>query len=488
MAITNNKEKIQQEFLEICLALSSEKDREKLLSDILDKAMEFNNCDAGTLYLLEEDGLHFSRMVTKSFGVRQGGHGDPITLPPVPLEPEYVCSWAVLRNETVHVDNIRADERFNFTGTKRYDDMTGYYTGTMCVVPLTNDRSEPIGAIQLINAMDEEGNIKGFDEDLRLFTSAIASLSAISLTNMQYAEQIKELLNSLVGALSTAIDQRTPYNANHTKNMVKYSKNFISWLQDTGHPLAFDEAKKDAFIMSVWLHDVGKLVVPLEVMDKESRLGPKLERVLTRFRIIALLTKLAEANGCLSSDFAANQLKELEDASAFIERINRAGFLPDEDLDRVAKLSEKVYTDENGQLQPWLTEDERVALQVRKGTLTADERSIMESHVVVTGKILESVSFPKEYSETPLWAAAHHELLNGKGYPKHISGSAIAPEVRLLTILDVFDALTARDRPYKPAMPVEKALSILHNMAEEGGLDANILKLFEESRAWEERA
>ena len=477
----------QQEYIKICLALSSEKDREKLLSDILDRVMELNNCDAGTLYLLEDDGLHFCRMVTKSQGIRQGGHADPITLPPVPLEESYIASYAVMHNETIHVDNVRSDERFNFAGTKRYDDMTGYFTGTMCVVPLANEKSELIGAIQLINALDENGEITAFDKDTELLTSAICSLSAISLTNMQYSEQITGLLNSLVSAMSTAIDQRTPYNANHTKNMVRYAQNFLDWLDETGNPMAFDANKRAAFIMSVWLHDVGKLVVPLEVMDKESRLGPKLGDVLTRFRIIKLLTRLAQANGCLPAEFAENQLKELDEAAEFVTRINKAGFLPDEDLAKVDELAKKVYTDENGRLNPWITEEEHTDLSVRKGTLTAEERKIMESHVVVTGKILGPVTFPKQYANTPIWAAAHHELLNGKGYPNHLTAADIPQEVRLLTILDVFDALTARDRPYKPAMPIEKALSILHSMVDEGSLDKDILSLFEESKAWEER-
>ena len=139
-----------------------------------------------------------------------------------------------------------------------------------------------------------------------------------------------------------------------------------------------------------------------------------------------------------------------------------------------------------GAQQPWLTESEHVSLSVRKGSLTAEERKIMENHVVMTARILEQVSFPKAYNQVPAWASAHHELLNGRGYPNHISGDEIPCEVRLLTILDVFDALTARDRPYKPGMPVEKALSILESMVDEGSMDGEILGLFRESRAWEE--
>ncbi len=473
-------------FLKICLSISAERDREKLLSDLLDSAMLFNACDAGTLYLLSEKGLEFCRLVTKSMGVRQGGHAAPISLPPVPLEEKYVCAYAVLHGETVYVDSVRSDTRFDLSGSRRYDDMTGYYTGTMCVLPLADDHGETIGALQLINAMDEEGKVCSFDRQAGLLTQALASLTAISLTNMQYAQQIESLLHSLVSALSTAIDERTPYNANHTRNMVRYGERFLDWLSEEGEPLAMGESDREAFLLSVWLHDVGKLVVPLEVMDKADRLGAALEPLLTRLRIIGLLGRIDRLEGRCGPEEESRLRTELADAEAFITRINKAGFLPDEDLERLRALAARRFTDESGAEQPWITEEEETALSVRKGTLTAAERGVMESHVTATEKILGGVFFPKQYAKTPLWAAAHHELLNGRGYPQHLGAEAIPPEVRILTILDVFDALTARDRPYKPPMPVEKALSILHSMAAEGSIDAEILDLFERSKAWEE--
>lgn len=474
-----------KKFLRMCLSLSAELDREKLLSAILDTAMDLSHCDAGTLYLLEDDGLQFCRMVTRSMGVRQGGHADPITLPPVPLDPSYVCSWVVLNNESINVSDVSTDTRFNFSGSAKYDEMTGYCTKTMLVVPLSNDRGDLIGAMQLINALDEEGNTIPFQESVELLVRAISAQAAISVTNMQYAEQITSLLDSLVGALSAAIDERTPYNANHTRNMVRYAVGFLDWLERTKNPLRFDRDKRRTFLLSVWLHDVGKLVVPLGVMDKETRLGPALEDIQQRFRVMILLDRLAAAEGKLGADELAARTKEIQEALALIERVNTAGFLPDEDLAAVDALAARSFTDEAGEEQPWLTENEHTCLSIRKGTLTAEEREIMESHVVVTGRILEHVTFPKIYEEVPAWASAHHEYINGKGYPKHVSGDEIPWEVRLLTILDVFDALTARDRPYKQPMPAEKALSILQSMVEEGSLDGDVLALFKESKAWE---
>ena len=474
-----------EKFLAQCLALTSETDREELLSRILDTAMDISNCDAGTLYLLEDDGLHFCRMVTRSQGVRQGGHADPISLPPVPLEEKYVCSWVAIHNETINVADVHTDTHFDFSGSIRYDDMTGYLTRTMMVVPMANDKGELIGVTQLINALDQQGNVIPFDSNMELLVSAISSQAAISITNMQYSEQITNLLDSLVGALSAAIDERTPYNANHTRNMVRYGARFLDYLEKTGDPWAFDKNKRRTFLLAVWLHDVGKLVVPLEVMDKESRLGSRLGDIKDRFRIMDLLDNIRFLRGEISREEYEGSTARRQDDLEFIEKVNKAGFMPDENLERVELIASRTFTDETGRTQPWLTEEEKTCLMVRKGTLTAQERSIMESHVVVTGRILSKVTFPKIYANVPAWAAAHHELLNGKGYPDHLTEEAIPKEVRLLTILDVFDALTARDRPYKPAMPLEKALSILHSMRDEGAVDAELLEKFERSKAWE---
>jgi len=464
-------------FIDLCLALSAERDREKLLSMILDSAMEISACDAGTLYLAEDDGLHFCRMVTLSKNIRQGGHDAPISLPPVPLDPSYASAWAALNNKSVNVPDIHGDTDFNFYGSYKYDEMTGYKTKSVLMVPMSNEKEEIIGVMQLINAKDSFGRTIPFDASIEQLINAIASQAAISITNMQYSDQIMQLLDSLVGTLSTAIDERSPYNANHTKNMVRYATNFINWLDKTNSPYRFDENKRRAFLMSVWLHDVGKLVVPLEVMNKPDRLGPLYERLKNRLHEKTLLAKIDLLEGRIEKPQYEKIIGKCDDILALVDKINGAGFMQD---DMIAMVKDLHSTG-------WLTDEEFENLSIKKGTLTEEERAIMESHVVVTRKILDNVAFPKIYARVPEWAAGHHEMLNGKGYPNQLTADQISREVRLLTILDVFDALTAVDRPYKPAMPVDKALSILHIMAEkEGSIDLELLKRFEESKAWEQ--
>lgn len=473
-----------ERLLNLCIALTSEHDREILLSQILDTAMDLAGCDAGTLYLLEEDGLSFCRMITRSLKIRQGGHDDPILLPPVPLEDSYVCAYAANHAESVRIADVRSSSRFDFTGSLQYDEMTGYQTISMLVVPMLNDKGELIGVMQLINALDPSGNVIPFSQENEFLISAAASQAAICITNQQYSDQISDLLDSLVRSLSSAIDERSHYTANHTKNMVAVAEAFLDWMEQTGHPDRFDSEKRKAFLMSIWLHDVGKLAIPLEVMDKATRLGDALQDVEERLRMIGLLDKIALLEGTVSEEEYASRENERKSLLQFILRINEGGFLSEEDRKIAEDLAGKTFIDENGEERPWITKEEADCLLIPKGTLTADERALMESHVVITEHILDQVRFPKAYSQVPLWASSHHEYMNGEGYPSHAQAEAIPLEARLLTILDIFDALTAQDRPYKKPMPPEKALSILDSMVEEEKLDEEILSLFKESQAW----
>ncbi len=469
-----------ERFLNICVAITAERDREQLLSQILDTAMDLADCDAGTLYLLEEDGLHFCRMVTRSLGIRQGDPGNPVTFPPVPLEDSFVCSYAAMHNQTISIDDISANTEFDLTGSIQYDEMTGYKTKSMLVVPMTNDKGEVIGVMQLINALGERGV---FSKDIELLMTALASQAAISITNQQYSAQISDLLDSLVRALSNAIDERSPYTANHTRNMVVLAERFLERVGEKTD--LFDKEKRRAFLMSVWLHDVGKLAVPLEVMDKATRLGDHLEPLMERIRVMGLLDKIATLDGRLTQEELSNRDTERKQLKEFILKINDGGFLNDEDRRQLEDLSERTYTDENGDNLPWITAEELTCLMIPKGTLTGEERAVIESHVSITRKILKDVDFPKEFSDVPGWASSHHEFINGEGYPAHAKGEELPPETRLLTILDVFEALTASDRPYKKPMPAERALAILDSMVQEGKIDNNILSMFKESKAWE---
>lgn len=314
----------------------------------------------------------------------------------------------------------------------------------------------------------------------------IGDVTELAELKIRSAEQTKRLLDSIVKTLSQAIDERSSYTANHTRNMVHIAEAFLAWLEATDHPWKFDEDRRRNFLMSVWLHDVGKLAVPLEIMDKASRLGPKLQDIEIRFERLDLLEELAVFKKQMPQGEMEQRKKDRDFYLGEIRRINCAGFVSDDDLAFLEKASKETYCDRDGTVHPLLTPEEIQDISIRKGTLNAEERSIIQSHVTVTRRILKQIDFPEKYMDVAAWASEHHELLNGKGYPDHLENKCIPMEVRLLTILDIFEALTAKDRPYKKPMPIEKAFFVLHDMEKHGEVDGEILGWFEQSHAWDQ--
>ncbi len=476
-----------RELLKIGIALSSEKDRNKLLYLMIKEAMRFTNCDGGTLYTCDGECLKFKVMITISQNVHSGEKGEEINIPPVPMKRENVCANSALTRRVIRIDDVYKENEFDFSGPRKYDGITGYHTQSMLVVPLEDDRGNIIGVLQLINAQTADGKVTSFDEEDEELVKSLASQTAISLTNVNYARELEELLNSFVRMISAAIDARTPYNANHSRNMAKNAVKFIDWLEETGNPWQFDEIKKRAFLMTILLHDIGKMVIPLYVMNKENRLGEQKPFVKARLEKIALLNRIAALEGKMSDEEAAKENEDLKKARELFESLDTKGFVTDEELALVEDFGSRTFINESGEKETWLTEHEKRCLSIRKGTLLDEERAEMEGHVVMTHQFLKEIQFNNDYKDVIIWASKHHEYINGTGYPIHISGEDIEPEVRLLTILDIFDSLTAADRPYKPAIPAERALKILDDMAEkEGKLDKDILALFKESMCWKE--
>ncbi len=418
------KENMLEKVLRISIAFSKERDRKRLLEQLLSALMDITNCESGAVYIKNEKSME--------------------------------CGEAQSSNHS------------------------------KLEIPLEDDRENILGMVRLMNARDEAGKPSDFPAEQEAVCVSLASQAAICLANINYAQQIREMLDSYVKVMSTAIDARTPYNANHTKNMVNYAKRFIAWLKENHGMWGFDEQKIQAFLMCVWLHDIGKLVTPLEIMDKQDRLAHNYVKVMDRFEKIRLLTHIAYLEGKLSSDDAKQRMGQIADAKELVEQVNTIGYLTEELAAKVEVLATYTYEEEGGSRVSWITAEEKEQLLIRKGTLTQTERRVMQEHVEMTRVMLEQMTFGDDYKEVLIWAPQHHELLNGTGYPLGRKGEEICFEVRLLTILDMFEAMTALDRPYKQPVRVEHALQILHEMADEGAIDADILNLFEQSRAWEE--
>ncbi len=478
-----------RKILNVGVLLSSERDLNHLLEQILSSVMELAHCDAGTLYLLEGDALRFCIMHNNTLKTYSGGDGKLPDLPPVPLTPENVCARALLEGRTIHVADVTCSPDYDFSGSARYDAKTGYHTRSMLAVPMRNRAGEKLGVLQLINAMDERGNVRPFPEEMALVLESVSSQAAITIQNVRYIREIQELFVSFVRVMSSAIDERSPYNGSHTRHMAAYGEKFLDYLnaraRTEGKEPPFSPQRREELLMSVWLHDIGKLVIPLEIMDKPARLLADQHRAfLHRMEVIRLLGEIEALSG--RREDLDGLVQETRKAESLVESVNAAGFVTDEKLAELEQLSRRIYRDRDGQEQPWLTQDEYAMLSIRRGTLSGRERDMMQSHVIMTDKLLSQIRFSPELSHVRRWAASHHEFLNGSGYPSHLSGDDVPAEVRVITILDIFDALTADDRPYKPGMPVERALSVLDAMAnKEGKLDPHLVRLFAESRCWE---
>lgn len=321
--------------LEIGIALSREKDDDKLLGTILHEAMNMTSCDGGTLYVYDGESLRFHIMITKSMHYYKGGKHDPVDLPPVPMGLTHVAACSAMQKKLINIADVyEHSDEYDFTGPKNYDAMTGYRTKSMLVVPMEDDNGDVIGVVQLINAQNEKGETIPFAKEYEKVISSLASQTAICLTNMKHAQETMDLLDSFVSVMSTAIDARTPYNANHTKNMVKYGEKFLQFMRETNNDWQMDEQQEKEFLMSVWLHDIGKLVIPLDVMDKESRLSSRLAEVEHRFEKIGILAELVFVKGEMTAEELEARKTLLVESRETILSANRAAFLPDETLEK----------------------------------------------------------------------------------------------------------------------------------------------------------
>lgn len=472
--------------LDMGSSLIKEKNWDRLLFLILQFSMEIANCDSGALFISREGHFYLKFRIILSKDILEERDERGSSQPFMPIELENVWGYGALKGRLVNIEDVYGENPFDFSDLKEFDKQNGYHTQSMLVVPMEDDRGEAIGVLQLANARDKNGNTISFHSDEERILSCLASQAAASLANINYSRELGELLNSFVRVMSTAIDARTPYNANHTRNMAKYAERFLDFLDREEKGPWFSKGDKKQFIMSVWLHDIGKLVIPLSVMNKDSRLGrARLKEVEHRFAMMGVLNRLAYAEEKLSQAEFLEKESFRKDCLEFLKDCNHAGFLPEPKLERLRELEHYTYTDENGEEKTWLTEEEMECLRIKKGTLTSQERKVMESHVVMTTKFLKEIHFTRDFQKVTDWTGAHHEFMNGKGYPGHLKGEQVEKEVRLLTILDIFESLTAMDRPYKQPMSVEKAFVILEEMVKAGQLDGGLLSLFKESRAWE---
>ncbi len=498
-------------YAEIGMSMSVEDDTGKLLELIVFEAREITGADAGTLYMMDPERtcLRFVILQNDTMNTRMGGaSGQAITLPPVPLflaegeNHSNVSSHVALTGELVNIPDVYQSEEFDFTGPRKYDEATGYRSKSMLVIPLRNHENDIIGVLQLLNALDPDTKeaVEFSDDSVSLVTS-LASQAAVAITKTELIQDLKELLDSFIKAIATAIDEKSPYTGGHISRVAALTMMIAEQINETPEgpfkDTRFTPEQMEELRVAAWLHDIGKITTPEFVVDK----GTKLETIFDREQLVSLrfdfLAKSVEADflrrqlSCLEQGDPAKgkeietELNELlqvlgEEKAFVLSCNNPSEFMDDDKIARLREIAEKTYGF-NGKTSPYLTENEVENLCIRRGTLNDKERKVIENHASMTYKMLKELPFPKKMTMVPEIAGWHHEKLNGKGYPFGLSEKDIPLQARIVAVADIFEALTAGDRPYKRAMPLSKALQILGFMKKDRHIDPDVHDLFIQS-------
>lgn len=497
---------------EIGIALSSEKELSNLFELIVDEARSFSNADGGTLYLVNQDDqtLEFIIVQNDTMQTRMGGKSAPITWKPVSLmidgKPNYsnVSSYVANTGKTVNIEDVYTAEGFDFSGTKKFDSGTGYRSKSMLVVPMKNKDNEIIGVLQLINALDRKTKEPiPFLTTLITLIESLASQAAVAITNVRLYRDLENLFDSFIQVIATAIDEKSPYTAGHIQRVQRLTMDIARAMNEDKEGkfkdfyLNDDEMRE--LSVAAWMHDVGKITTPEYVVDKSTKLEgvfDKIELIKARFEIIKrdILVEHYKRFSDLANPSdeekmsLEEKIKQIEEERDFLVSCNKPGeFMDDQKIQRLKEIAQKQFKD-NDKNNSFLSEDELNNLSIRKGSLNTQERKMIENHAVVTYKMLNKLPFPKKLKRVPEIAAKHHEKLDGSGYPFGSKAEEIPYQARILAIADIFEALTAHDRPYKKAMPISQALKILGFMEKDKHIDKDIYELFIQQKIYREYA
>ena len=527
--------------------LSLERDRHKLLRHILFGSREIAHCAACTLFLkTERNTLAFSMRTSED-------HLPPFEVPlydPVTGDPMigFVSSYVALKNESIVIDDVYAETRFDLSGTKEFSDQTGFRTVSMLTVPLSPRSDEVIGVLQLMNALDPEtGAVIPFPADLIRYVEALAAQSAVALENHNLLAAQEELMESMIKILAGAIDAKSAYTGNHCKRvpelaaMLAEEAGKVSEGQLADFSFKTDDEWRE-FRIGAWLHDCGKVTTPEHVIDKATKLETiynRLHEVRTRFEVLLRDARIAQLEAIVSgtpeaeaeSTFTARR-QQLIDNFAFIAECNIGGeFMAPEKIERLERIARETWLRHfddrlglsHGELRLYeaiphaklpaverLLDDkishivprtdltafdpkygfrikvpehlynfgELYNLSVERGTLTEEERFKVNEHIIQTIVMLENMPFPKNMRRVPEYAGEHHETLLGGGYPRKKTPDQLSIPSRIMAIADIFEALTATDRPYKETKTLSESVRILATYKNDGHIDAELFDLF----------
>ena len=498
----------------IGLALSKEKDMDKLLEMILLEAKRISNADGGTLYMMTDDQrLKFSIMITDSLNIHMGGtSGKEIPFYPIKLymdngQPNktMIAANAGLTGDTINIPDAYKAKGFDFSGTKAFDEKTGYRSKSFLTVPLKNHEDEIIGVLQLLNAQDiKTKKVIPFSDIVQKSVEALSSQAAVAITNKNLIKDLEVLFESFIKLIASAIDAKSPYTGGHCSRVPEITMMLAESVNEINDgPFAgiqFTDKEMYELKIAAWLHDCGKVATPEAVVDKGTKLETIYDRihtVATRFEVLKRdeeikylkkQLKIQKDDSLIENQkkealkkartLYLKRIKQQEDDKSFIEESNVGGeFMSQDRKDRVNKIASYRWKD-NGSPKPFFSEDEIYNLCISRGTLTPEERKIINDHIVVTIDMLEQLPYPKHLRNVPEFAGGHHEKLDGTGYPKGLNHSEMSVQAKIMAIADIFEALTARDRPYKKGKTLSQAMRILGFMKNDAHIDTELFEVF----------
>jgi HD-GYP domain-containing protein (c-di-GMP phosphodiesterase class II) len=489
-------------------SLSAERDIDRLLEAILTAAKTITRADGGTLYrVTEERTLRFEIVRTSSLRYYLGGTtGNPVPFYPIQLYKDdrpnqsMVAAYAALTGKTVNIADAYTADGFDFSGTRAFDTKTGYRSKSFLTVPMRNHDNETIGVLQLINALEpSSGAIVAFSPSDQRLAESLASQAAIALTNRMLINQLEQLFESFINLINSAIDEKSPYTGGHCQRVPVLTMLLAEAVNDTrdGPLRDFHMSEKDRYELKIagLLHDCGKVTTPVHIVDKATKLESifdRIQQIDTRFEVLkrdAELEALRKKHDFLEQKMRMeaaeedkrlrDRLRQLDDDRKFLHACNIGGErMRDEDVDRVRRIGQYRWRDFAGHEAQFLSEDEVKNLTIRSGTLTEEERKVINHHIVATIRMLEALPWPKHLTKVPEYAGGHHERMDGKGYPKGLTREQMSVQARCMGIADIFEALTAKDRPYKKGKTLSESLEILGRMKLNNHVDPDLFDIF----------
>lgn len=492
---------------QIGVALSAEKNGTCLQEMILKEAKRIADADGGTLYIRDKNQLKFEIMLNDTLNIHEGGtSGVSVKLQPLQMyknngEPnlDKVAVCAAIHGQTINIPDAYTNTEFEFLGPQAFDKKHGYRSKSFLTVPLKNHEGEVIGVLQLINALHpvtREITVYGLPE--QELVESLASQAAVALENQRLLEEQRHLFESLVKLIAIAIDDKSPHTGGHCQRVQKITIMLADAAANiqVGPLKDFTMTEEDSYELKIasLLHDCGKITIPEHIVEKSTKLETIFDRINlidTRFEVlkrdaeIALLREQLAAPG-EAVDFEAieaklaQQIDNLNEERDFIRQCNFGSeFMSDNIKERVRQIAQHRWTTPECKEENFLSDNEIYNLNITKGTLTPEEREKINHHVVATIDMLEALPYPKYLQHVPEYAGAHHERMDGKGYPKGLKREQMSVQARIMGIADIFEALTARDRPYnKKPMRLSDALNILGKLKENNHIDPDLFDVF----------